>query len=219
MKEKPEEFKNTPVVITKEECKAIMDDAMKDQADYPNPLITLRWEGTYVDERCLKLNDVLYMGPGDGAAQRVSWENFMAWAIAEARLLERLMDSIPKPPKKKAGAPFNASLFDFYTNAVLIGEKDNHLSDVILVSGVNKSEYHVHRVVLASASRYLLEVFKANPPFSRKRSLKPKPEGAAATDNLEPEYIYEWVVNFDKITIPAPIITASSKAPGKSSDD
>jgi hypothetical protein len=72
--------------------------------------------------------------------------------------------------------------------------------------------------VLASASRYLLEVFKANPPFIRKRSLKPKPEGAAATENQEPEYIYEWLVNFDKITIPTPIITASSQSTGKSSD-
>jgi hypothetical protein len=68
MNEKPDEFKNTPVVITKEECKAIMDDAMKDQTDYTNPLITLRWEGTYVDERCLKLNDCLYNGPGDNNA-------------------------------------------------------------------------------------------------------------------------------------------------------
>jgi hypothetical protein len=117
----------------------------------------------------------------------------MAWCIAEARLLERLMDPVPKPPKVKPGTPFNASLFDFYTNAVAIGEKDGHLSDVILVSGVNKAEYHVHRVVLASASKYLLEIFKSHPPFIKRRSLKPKAEGAAATVDEEPEYIYEWI--------------------------
>jgi hypothetical protein len=30
LKEKPEEYKNCPVVVTVEECKAMMDEAMKD---------------------------------------------------------------------------------------------------------------------------------------------------------------------------------------------
>jgi hypothetical protein len=177
----------------------------------------MRWEGTMVDERIKELK--IYMGPGDAASKRVTWADFVTWAISEARLLNRLHDLIPKPAKVKPGIPFNRSLFDFYTNSVVIGEKEGHLSDVVLVSGVNKAEYNVHRVVVASASRYMLEAFKNNPPFIKTKKRKPKPEGAAATDDLKEEYIYEWEVNFDKITIPDPVITASSKTTGKTSDD
>ena len=58
----------------------------------------------------------------------------MAFAIAEARLLDRLMDVIPKPPKVKPGNDYNKHLTDFYTKSVTMGEKDGHLSDIILVS-------------------------------------------------------------------------------------
>lgn len=46
----------------------------------------------------------------------------MPWAIAEARELGRLYTSIPKPPKFKADAPYNKSLFDFYISGILNGE-------------------------------------------------------------------------------------------------
>jgi len=58
----------------------------------------------------------------------------LGWAIAEARLLDRLMDVIPKPPKTKAGNDYNKNLGDFYTKSVVMGEADGHLSDIILVS-------------------------------------------------------------------------------------
>jgi len=177
----------------------------------------MKWEGTMVDERLKELKK--YTGPGDNAGVRVAWADFVVWALSEARLLNRLHDLVPKPPKVKAGTPFNRSLFDFYTKSVVIGEKEGHLSDVTLVSGVNKAEYHVHRVVIASASRYMLEAFKNNPAFIKTKKKKPRAEGAAATEEVKDEFIYEWVVNFDKITIPDPVITASSKTTGKTSDD
>jgi hypothetical protein len=51
MKEKPEEFANTPVVLTIEEVKTMMVDVMKDQADYTNLASHLKWDTTYMEER------------------------------------------------------------------------------------------------------------------------------------------------------------------------
>lgn len=190
-----------------------MATALKDQDEYTNPVIT-KWDDDMFTARVAE-NEIPYYGPAD--KNEIKWEDFVTWAIGEARLLERLMDTIPKAPKVKAG-PFNASLFDFYTNSVVLGQKEGHLSDVVLVSGVNKAEYHVHRVVVASASRYMLEAFKSNPPFIKRKIKVAKSAEGTEENQFEPA-TFEWVSNFEKITIPAPIDTASSKKTGSVSDD
>ena len=59
--DKPDENKHVPICLTREECKAAMDDAMKDQVEYTNPII-VKWDGTYVDDRLKELK--IYEGPG-----------------------------------------------------------------------------------------------------------------------------------------------------------
>ena len=66
----------------------------------------------------------------------------------------------------------------------------------------------------------MLEAFKNNPAFIKRKVKKAAVEaGGAAEENKIEEVTYEWIQNFDKITIPAAVSTASSKATGKASDD